>query len=205
MKTEIVGRNKEQKQLMEYIASDTSEFVAIYGRRRVGKTFLVREMLSNNFAFYVTGMDNVSMQEQLLNFNLALRRSSGREWAIVSSWLLAFDQLITYLESLPKGNKVVFMDELPWMDTHKSGFVSALEHFWNAWASARRDIKLIVCGSATSWMIDELINNRGGLHNRLTHRMLIEPFTLQECELYFRSKGITYSRHGSSTLRSISK
>lgn len=195
MKTEIVGRSKEQKQLKEYVASDTSEFVAIYGRRRVGKTFLVREMLGNNFAFYVTGMDNVSMQEQLLNFNLSLRRSSGKEWSMASNWLLAFDQLITYLESLPKGNKVLFMDELPWMDTHKSGFVSALEHFWNAWASARRDIKLIVCGSATSWMIDKLINNRGGLHNRLTHRMLIEPFTLQECELYFRSKGITYSRH----------
>lgn len=195
MKSEIIGRIKEQKDLKEYMASKSSEFIAIYGRRRVGKTFLVREMLGDNFAFYVTGMDNVSMQDQLLNFNLALRRSSGKEWPTVSNWLLAFDQLISYLEGLPRGNKIIFMDELPWMDTHKSGFVSALEHFWNAWASARKDIKLIVCGSATSWMIDKLINNRGGLHNRLTHRMLIEPFTLQECELYFRSKGIAYSRH----------
>lgn len=195
MKTEIVGRIREQKALMEYMDSKESEFIAIYGRRRVGKTFLVREMLGDSFAFYVTGMDNVSMQEQLLNFNLALRKSSGKEWTIAPNWLLAFDQLASYLDTLPRGNKIVFMDELPWMDTHKSGFVSALEHFWNAWASARRDIKLIVCGSATSWMIDKLINNRGGLHNRLTHRMLITPFTLQECEWYFRSKSISYSRH----------
>lgn len=195
MKTKIVGRQKEQKELMEYIASDSSEFIAIYGRRRVGKTFLVRELLGDAFAFYVTGMNNVTMPEQLLNFNLALRKSSGREWTTPANWLLAFDQLVSYLESLPQGKKIIFMDELPWMDTHKSGFVSALEHFWNAWASARRDIKLIVCGSATSWMIDKLINNHGGLHNRLTHSMLLEPFTLQECELYFRSKGISYSRH----------
>ncbi|WP_300704309.1 ATP-binding protein [Bacteroides sp.] len=195
MNTEIVGRIKEQKELEEYIASESSEFIAIYGRRRVGKTFLVRELLGDNFAFYVTGMDNVSMQEQLLNFNLSLRRSSDKEWPIASNWLLAFDQLISYLESLPKGRKILFMDELPWMDTHKSGFISALEHFWNAWAFARCDIKLITCGSATSWMIDKLINNRAGLHNRLTHHMLIEPFTLHECELYFHSKGIEYSRY----------
>lgn len=195
MKTEIIGRIREQKELKEYIASKSSEFIAVYGRRRVGKTFLIREMFGDNFAFYVTGMDNVPMQEQLLNFNLSLRRCSGKEWKPVSNWLLAFDQLISYLESLPAGNKIVFMDELPWMDTHKSGFVSALEHFWNSWASARRDIKLIVCGSATSWMIDKLINNRGGLHNRLTHRMLIEPFNLKECEQYFHSRDIIYSRH----------
>lgn len=195
MKTEIVGRVKEQKELKEYMASKSSEFIAIYGRRRVGKTFLVRELLGDNFAFYVTGMDNVSMQEQLLNFNLSLRRISGKEWAVSSNWLLAFDQLISYLESLPKGKKIIFMDELPWMDTHKSGFISALEHFWNAWASARNDVKLITCGSATSWMIDKLINNRGGLHNRLTHHMLIEPFTLRECELYFHSKSIVYSHY----------
>ncbi|MCD8184055.1 MAG: ATP-binding protein [Bacteroides sp.] len=195
MKTEIVGRIREQKELKEYIASKSSEFIAIYGRRRVGKTFLVREMYGDRFTFYVTGMDNASMQEQLLNFNLALRRSSGREWKNASNWLLAFEQLISYLEGLPQGNKIIFMDELPWMDTHKSGFVSALEHFWNAWASARRDIKLIVCGSATSWMIDKLINNRGGLHNRLTHRILIEPFNLEECEQYFHSRNIAYSRH----------
>ena len=193
MNKDIVGRKKEQESLIRYMNSEESEFIAIYGRRRVGKTFLVRKLLSNQFSFYITGMDNVTMQEQLLNFTLELRKFSGKDIPVPENWLYALDALSQYLESLPEGKKIIFMDELPWLDTPKSNFLAALEHFWNSWASARSDIKLIVCGSATSWMIDKLINNRGGLHNRLTHRMLIEPFTLQECKQYFDMKGFGYS------------
>lgn len=191
---DIIGREKERELLNQYIDSNESEFIAIYGRRRVGKTFLIRKMFSERLAFYMTGMDNVTMQDQLLNFTLELRKFSGKDIPVPENWLYAFNSLATYLESLPNGNKIIFMDELPWMDTPKSKFISALEHFWNSWASNRSDIKLIVCGSATSWMIDKLINNRGGLHNRLTHRMAIEPFNLQECEQYFEAKGFGYSQ-----------
>ena len=191
---DIIGREKERELLNQYIDSNESEFIAIYGRRRVGKTFLIRKMFSERLAFYMTGMDNVTMQDQLLNFTLELRKFSGKDIPVPENWLYAFNSLATYLESLPNGNKIIFMDELPWMDTPKSKFISALEHFWNSWASNRSDIKLIVCGSATSWMIDKLINNQGGLHNRLTHRMAIEPFNLQECEQYFEAKGFGYSQ-----------
>ncbi len=191
---DIIGREKERELLNQYIDSNESEFIAIYGRRRVGKTFLIRKMFGERLAFYMTGMDNVTMQDQLLNFTLELRKFSGKDIPVPENWLYAFNSLATYLESLPNGNKIIFMDELPWMDTPKSKFISALEHFWNSWASNRSDIKLIVCGSATSWMIDKLINNRGGLHNRLTHRMAIEPFNLQECEQYFEAKGFSYSQ-----------
>lgn len=191
---DIIGREKEQELLNQYIDSNESEFIAIYGRRRVGKTFLIRKMFGERLAFYMTGMDNVTMQDQLLNFTLELRKFSGEDISVPENWLYAFNSLATYLESLPNGNKIIFMDELPWMDTPKSKFISALEHFWNSWASNRSDIKLIVCGSATSWMIDKLINNRGGLHNRLTHRMAIEPFNLRECEQYFEAKGFGYSQ-----------
>lgn len=191
---DIIGREKERELLNQYIDSNESEFIAIYGRRRVGKTFLIRKMFGERLAFYMTGMDNVTMQDQLLNFTLELRKFSGKDIPVPENWLYAFNSLATYLESLPNGNKIIFMDELPWMDTPKSKFISALEHFWNSWASNRSDIKLIVCGSATSWMIDKLINNRGGLHNRLTHRMAIEPFNLQECEQYFEAKGFGYSQ-----------
>lgn len=191
---DIIGREKERELLNQYIDSNESEFIAIYGRRRVGKTFLIRKMFGERLAFYMTGMDNVTMQDQLLNFTLELRKFSGKDIPVPENWLYAFNSLATYLESLPNGNKIIFMDELPWMDTPKSKFISALEHFWNSWASNRSDIKLIVCGSATSWMIDKLINNRGGLHNRLTHRMAIEPFNLQECKQYFEAKGFGYSQ-----------
>ncbi len=195
MEAKIIGRDSELKTLREYINSDKSEFVAVYGRRRVGKTFLIRMAAEDSFAFYVTGVHQASKMEQLTNFAIAMQKYSGAEsLSIQKSWLLAFYELSRYLESLPEGKKVVFIDELPWMDTAKSGFVPALENFWNSWAALRNDIKLIVCGSATSWIINNLIRSRGGLHNRLTHKMVLEPFRLKECEMYFREFGFAYSR-----------
>ena len=191
MKELLIGRQKEQQNLEEYLNSDRSEFVAVYGRRRVGKTFLVRQVIDGRTCFQVTGMESVSIEEQLLNFHLSLRKVYPAARSC-SNWLETFDQLETYLEGMPEGIKILFFDELPWFDSAKSGFVSALEHFWNDWASARHDIKLIACGSAASWMLDNLINNHGGLHNRVTHQMLIEPFTLRECKEYFDAFGFGY-------------
>lgn len=191
----LIGRNEELKALGAYIASDQSEFVAVYGRRRVGKTFLIRKVVDDKFAFFLTGVHNASKAEQLTNFAIAFQKVSKRErLTIPKNWILAFYELSCYLETLPEGPKVIFIDELPWLDTAKSGFVAALENFWNSWAVLRSDIKLIVCGSATSWMINNLIRNRGGLHNRLTHHLVLEPFTLKECEAYFKAYGFSYSR-----------
>ena len=192
MQEELIGRAIEQRLLESYIQSNRSEFIAVYGRRRVGKTFLIRRVISDRVCFSMSGMENVSTDEQLLNFSIALSRYGYRSRKY-SNWLEAFEHLITYLASLPAGNKIVFIDEMPWMDTTGSRFISALEHFWNDWASARSDIKLIVCGSATSWMMDNLINNHGGLHNRVTHQLLLEPFTLGECRDYFTRYGFGYS------------
>lgn len=110
------------------------------------------------------------------------------------NWIIAFYKLSKHLETLPKGNKIIFIDELPWLSTAKSGFLPALENFWNSWVSLRDDIKLVVCGSATSWMIDNLIHSRGGLHNRITHQIVLQPFILNECESYFRAYGFSYSK-----------
>lgn len=194
MKPLFIGRENEYKALKEFFNSDRSEFIAVYGRRRVGKTFLVRTAAEDRFAFFVTGVHKASKSDQLINFAIALQRYSGQDLSVQKNWILAFYKLSQYLESLPEGQKVVFIDELPWMDTAKSGFIAALENFWNSWAALRKDIKLIVCGSATSWMINNLVRNRGGLHNRLTRRIVLEPFTLGECEAYFKAYGFTYSR-----------
>lgn len=191
----LIGREKEQKDLKQCVESQDSEFVAVYGRRRVGKTYLVRKFFDNGFAFFLTGIDNVTMQEQLTNFAITLGNYTNTEVPVPQNWLYAFNALQKYLESLPDGNKVIFIDEMPWLDTPKSRFISALEHFWNSWASGRSDIKLIACGSATSWMTDNLINNRGGLHNRVTRRILLQPFTLSECRRFFEAKNFAYSNH----------
>ena len=193
MQERLIGRKAEQERLNEYLKTDRSEFVVVYGRRRVGKTFLVRQTIGDTACFQMTGMENVGIIEQLTNFFLALRKvfpSAHRP----TSWLEAFDQLEQYLETLATTTKVIFLDELPWMDTPRSRFVSALEHFWNSWASARTDIKLIACGSAASWMLDNLINNHGGLHNRVTHQILLKPFTLGECQEYFDHYGFAYGK-----------
>ena len=188
----FVGREKEQQQLREYLDSPQSEFITVYGRRRVGKTFLIQKVVGMDYAFYAAGMNSVSMRLQLANFMQGIRKKRP-DVPAADTWLDAFVALESYLESLPVGKKIVFIDEMPWMDTPRSNFISGLEHFWNSWASWRDDIKLIVCGSATSWIINNLIKNRGGLHNRVTHKILVKPFTLRECKMYFEARGFRLS------------
>ncbi|WP_308279204.1 AAA family ATPase [Prevotella sp.] len=193
MKENIIGREQEIEKLENYISSRKSEFIAIYGRRRVGKTFLVKELFENRFAFRVTGKDNVITKEQLASFSFALNDQLGIE-ADVTNWPEAFRLLQKALEKMTDGTKIIFFDELPWFDTYASNFISALEHFWNDWAFYRSDIKLIACGSATTWMLNQVINSRGGLHNRITHNILLSPFKLHEVEEYFKSQGFYYER-----------
>ncbi len=195
MKNILVGREAETERLASYLDSERSEFIAIYGRRRVGKTFLVRKVCDDKFAFHVTGIYGATNGSQLTNFAVAVQRCFGlTEVSVEKNWILAFNSLAHRLERLPEGRKIIFIDELPWMDRAKSGFVPALENFWNSWAALRDDVKLIVCGSATSWMVNNLIRNKGGLHGRLTHKILVEPFCLHDCEDYFRHYGFRFSR-----------
>lgn len=195
----LIGRKEELNKLRSYLKSQKSEFIALYGRRRVGKTFLIRKAYENDFAFQLTGLANVTMKEQLSQFHAALvKHTSTLNWQpdLASDWFVAFRQLAEYLEKLQgKGKKVVFLDELPWLDTQNSKFLSGLEHFWNSWASARDDIVLIVCGSAAAWMLNNLIRNRGGLHNRITDRIKLNPFTLEETEVFLRKKNAIYNRY----------
>lgn len=190
----IIGREPQKSVLEHLYNQNKSVFLVVYGRRRVGKTYLVRKYFSDKFAFYFTGMTNVSLQQQLANFGYELNRYAGKSHETPKDWLEAFQLLRQYLEQHTDKRKLVFIDELPWLDTPRSGFLGAFEHFWNAWASAQDDIFLIACGSAASWMIKNLFNNKGGLHNRVTHRMRIEPFNLYEVEQYAKYKNLQLNR-----------
>jgi uncharacterized protein len=190
----IIGRTFEKNKLTEIIESGKAEFVAIYGRRRVGKTFLVKEFFNNQFAFYATGLANSNTKTQLVNFSIFLNKSFNKEFQTPKNWLEAFNILQTELSGI-EGDKIIFIDELPWLDTKKSDFLTGLEFFWNSWASTQSDLKLFVCGSAASWMINKLIRNKGGLYNRVTQRIKIEPFTLQETEYFLESKNIYLDRY----------
>ncbi len=193
----LIGRKKEIERLKAYTESKKSEFVVVYGRRRVGKTFLIRKVFNNEFAFQLTGLANVTKRQQLLQFHLTLTKYAKEvDWepTPANNWIEAFHQLSQYLEMKPSKNKIViFLDELPWLDTQNSKFIPALEHFWNSWASTRDDIVLIVCGSAASWMLNHLIKNRGGLHNRITDRIQLAPFSLAETEAFLTYKNAVYN------------
>ncbi|MCL2327787.1 MAG: ATP-binding protein [Bacteroidetes bacterium] len=192
----IIGRQKERAMLDECYHSSKSEFLAILGRRRVGKTFLIKEFFDNNFFFYVSGAENATKKMQLKNFGKALKKHSKYPYPAVGDWQDAFEQLQHFIEnSKSKERKVLFFDELPWFDTMKSGFLSAFEYFWNTFASSRGDILLIICGSATSWITNKIIKNRGGLHNRVTAQMYLNPFTLKETEEFLEYKNIKFSRY----------
>lgn len=193
----LIGREKERKNLSKYLMSKKSEFVAVYGRRRVGKTFLIKEFFDYKFHFYMSGLANADTKQQLFNFDMELTRQSNLYYDTPSeNWLVAFQRLMAHLETDNKtGKKVIFIDELPWLDTHGTDFMIGFEHFWNTWATNRKDIILIVCGSAASWMINELINHTGGLHNRVTQRMKIEPFSLRETEEMLLSKNCVFDKY----------
>jgi uncharacterized protein len=191
----FIGREEEKSILLKAYNRQEARFVAIFGRRRVGKTYLIRQVLGDKMTFYMTGLSNVKSNQQILNFHTALLRQGGTFPNVPENWFFAFQQLIDFLEASPHPKKVVFLDELPWLAAKKSDFLSALEHFWNSWASAREDVLLIVCGSSASWMVNELIKNKGGLHNRVTDRIRLEPFNLRETELFLRARNPTIDRY----------
>lgn len=196
MKQNIIGREKEKAILERLFNSNKAEFVAVCGRRRVGKTFLVNEFFENHLVFQTAGLAHDNMSRQIKSFyNDLLEWGLPHQSVPPKDWIETFAMLRELINHSDHKRKVIMLDELPWIDTPRSGFISALEHFWNAWASNRHDIVLIVCGSATSWMMDKLINNHGGLHNRLTYQMFLEPFTLGESEKFLQRHGFNLSRY----------
>ena len=191
----LIGRNKEKAILQEALDKEESQFIAVYGRRRVGKTYLIRESYGYQFYFQFTGAARTSFKQQLARFALALQEQGLKDAPTeIKSWMEAFSLLKRLINQKDGGKKVIFLDELPWLDTPRSGFLSELEVFWNGWASARKDIVLVVCGSATSWMVNKIIKNKGGLHNRLTQRIALKPFTLKLCKELTISNGVELSQ-----------
>lgn len=191
----MIGREKEKKRLLDAKESEYSEFVAVYGRRRVGKTFLIRESFNYEFTFQHTGVANGTHLEQLDEFRTSLKEHGHEKCPVLANWFKAFDELKVVIKGSSEKKKVIFIDELSYMDVPGSRFIPALEHFWNGWASARKDVLLVVCGSATSWILNKVIHSKGGLHGRVSERIRLQPFTLSECEQYAQSRKLVMTRY----------
>jgi len=195
IRMDIIGRRTEKRELQRFYDSDKPELIIIYGRRRVGKTYLIKEFFENNFAFYFTGSVDMPNAKNLANFDKAIIEFGGASRRVSKNWDDAFDKLKALLAGRYGNKKVVFFDEMPWLDTRDSDFLQAFDYFWNSWASSDPEILFIGCGSATSWITKKLFQNRGGLHNRVTGRIYLAPFSLGECEEFFHSKRIEMTRY----------
>lgn len=197
MHKDIIGREEETAILDNLLKSKESELLAIYGRRRVGKTFLIRTYYKEQIAFSCIGESGGKTVIQMANFFSQLKQYfPEKDFPTTTTWQSAFQTLRTCIDGIKNGHKkVLFFDELPWLDTHKSGFLSAFGYFWNSYASQRNDLIIVICGSAASWILDKVVNNKGGLHNRITKRIRLMPFTLKETEAYLKSRSIKLERY----------
>lgn len=198
----MIARVREVEELNRVYNSKKAELVAIYGRRRIGKTYLVDETFKGRITFRHAGLSPVDenkkglLKAQLEHFYYSLLIQGMKKSKRPGNWLEAFYMLEKYLEDIDDGSRqLVFLDELPWMDTPRSGFMTAFEGFWNTWGCHRDNLMVVVCGSANSWILDNLINNHGGLYNRVTYEIKLKPFTLSECEKFYESKNVRLSRY----------
>jgi uncharacterized protein len=193
----VIGRTEEKAHIKRIENSREPELLAVYGRRRIGKTFLIRNGFSHGLAFEFSGTHNATLHQELESFSLALTNASGGiQLATPASWIQAFQMLIQYLTPVVKKERqIVFFDEFPWINTPRSGFLPAFENFWNSWASKEKNLVVVICGSAASWMIKKVINNRGGLHNRVTRRIRLLPFTVAETAEYLKARKIKLDKY----------
>jgi uncharacterized protein len=194
----IIGREAETAILQEALSSSNAELIAVYGRRRVGKTYLIHTFYEQNILIELSGMNHATTTEQLENFCLSISRRFKLPLSILQpkNWLQAFHVFIEILEQqLTDQKQVIFFDELPWYESHKSGFLPAFDHFWNAWASKKKNLVVVICGSAASWMIQNIVRNKGGLHNRLTRRIRLLPFNLYETEQFLHNQYVRLNRY----------
>jgi AAA+ ATPase superfamily predicted ATPase len=194
----LIGRKAEKKLLDEVMQSGNPELVALFGRRRVGKTFLIRQYLGSSLVFEFVGSRDAKLHAQLKNFKKALGLAVGSDklYQTPDNWADAFSQLSHYLTpKLAVGKKVVFLDEFPWLNGHKSGFLSAFDHWWNSWGNKQENLVVVICGSAASWMIQNVVNNKGGLHNRITRKIRLLPFNLGETEAFLQARNVKLDRY----------
>ncbi|MEN9599527.1 MAG: hypothetical protein RL596_1846 [Bacteroidota bacterium] len=195
----IIGREEEISILKRLLSSKNSELLAIYGRRRVGKTYLIKTYYKDQLTFFCSGQYQGKTKDQLINFakQLGVYFPESKPVIPPDTWQQAFSLLEGCLNNFDAAGskKVLFFDELPWLDSHKSGFLSAFSYFWNMYVEKRNDLVVVICGSAASWIIGKVLNNRGGLHNRVTQKIRLLPFTLGETEIYLSARNIKPERY----------
>ncbi|MFM8454129.1 MAG: AAA family ATPase, partial [Gammaproteobacteria bacterium] len=199
----IIGRLEEQAILEQAYESLQAELIAIYGRRRVGKTYLVKEFFKQKpekdcLFFYITGLKNATKKIQINLFMQELSTTFYGDSFIgkAKSWMDAIQELHkVIIQNTKQFSKkiIIFFDEVPWLADKKSGFLMALEYYWNRHWSDNPLVKIMLCGSSASWIVNKVVRNKGGLHNRITHRIELMPFKLLETKKFLEAQNFKLS------------
>jgi uncharacterized protein len=190
----MIGREQELQIFGHLLESSRSEFLVITGRRRVGKTYLIREGFKGHTVFEFVGTKDADTSNQLSKFQEQLEvyfpKVKGLDDELLN-WVSGFRQLKHCLLTMRKTSKkrVVFFDEVPWIAIEKSNFLQELEYWWNHWASTQ-NIIIVISGSAESWVVKKIVNHKGGLHGRITQKINLQPFTLAETKKFLAVKNI---------------
>ena len=191
----IIGRKDEEEHLLWRLSHDEGQFIAVYGRRGTGKTFFVEELLGERIDLTVTGIPGGSRKDELHNFSRELSARSGQKFPFTRSWMDAFRQLRSFIETRKEQESIiVFLDELQWMDTPKSRFLTMLGHFWNSYGNWVRNFRLIIASSDPGWMIQKVFGDPGELYGRIVCRLWLRPFTLRETEELLQRRGFHLDR-----------
>lgn len=195
--SEIIGRDDSKNTLDKAFTDDKASLVAVYGRRRIGKTYLIKTHMSDRISFQYFGIHNITTEVQLEKFTAALAAQLNNKLPlpVPADWFAAFNLLASLLKKKRSKKLVIFLDEFPWMQTPKSNFLAAFENFWNSYAAHQPNIMVILCGSAAGWMIQNIVRNKGGLHNRITHKIALQPFSLYETALFLKSRKVNLNNY----------
>ncbi len=192
----IIGRRRELEELEKAYKSREAQFITVFGRRRVGKTFLIREFFKEKGChfFHATGVEHGKQPEQLEKFIQALSKTflRGSKVATPQNWSEAFAALQFEIEKLD-GKVVIFLDELPWMATRRSRLLFEIDYYWNNMWAGMPNVTLVVCGSASSWIVRKIIKGKGGFHKRTTLKLDVKSFNLSETREYLRDHRVSLS------------
>jgi uncharacterized protein len=200
----VIGREAEVEKLTSLLYNNSANLMVMYGRRRVGKSYLIKTVFANKIMFQFTGVHHVKDEIQMQEFCKELQKQCKLKYTLtnLTNWFDIFAAFATILHSKRNSKKkiIVVLDEFPWMETVSNNFLAAFEHFWEQRVSTQQNVAIILCGSAAGWMLKNIINNRGGLYNRITHTILLEPFNLYETELFLKHKKIFLNHYQISQL-----
>ncbi len=184
----FVGRDYELDQLNTLYKAEGSQLVAVYGRRRVGKSTLVEQLMLHKPNLQFEGLEKVRTKGQIEQFTIDLRHQvadSILDSVVFANWQAVFEYLTRYFDECQE-KQLIFFDEFQWMAVGQSKLVSLIKSYWDRYWS-KQNIMLVLCGSVSSYMIKRVIKSKA-MYGRINYELALQPFSPPEIKLLLNNK-----------------